>query len=80
MKLQTHWQNLDADGKRALAEALDTSVAYLSQLANGHRQSSQQMALRIERMTQNQVTRYDLRPDLNPHESLPAVVSSEAQA
>lgn len=38
-----YWSGLDADGKRDLAQRLYSSVAYLSQLAHGHRKPSRRM-------------------------------------
>lgn len=34
---KTFWASLTADEKRELAKKADTSVAYLSQIATGHR-------------------------------------------
>lgn len=46
-----HWQELSPEGKKALAERLDTSFAYLSMLANGHRCPSPRFAELLEIVT-----------------------------
>lgn len=69
MDFFSYWQKLDAEQRQALADASETKVVYLSQVAYGHRQVSQKLALNIERATGGAVTRHDLRPDLNPVES-----------
>lgn len=61
MNLHTYWTSLDPIGKRDLARRCGTSVAYLSQLANGHRQAGLAMCRTLERETP--VTRSVLRPD-----------------
>lgn len=55
-------------GRAELAEALKTSPAYVSQLASGHRRITAEMAIKIERATNGEVTRHELRPDLYPDE------------
>ena len=55
-------------GRAELAEALQTSPAYVSQLASGHRRITAEMAIKIERATNGEVTRHELRPDLYPEE------------
>ncbi len=39
-----HWQALSPSQKQALAERMDSSVTYLSMLANGHRCPSSRFA------------------------------------
>lgn len=45
-----------------LSRRIGTSAAYLSQIAHGHRQCSETVALAIERETGGAVTVADLRP------------------
>ena len=52
-------------GAHDLAKNIETSPAYLSQLAYGHRKASPRMAKKIEDATDGQVTVADLRPDLS---------------
>jgi len=37
MKFKEYWKSLDAEDKKLLAEQAETSVVYLSQVANNHR-------------------------------------------
>lgn len=64
MDMKHYWQNLAAAEKAELAKALDTEVAYLSQIAHGHRQAGPVFARDIETATRSEVTRYELRPDV----------------
>lgn len=72
MKFIDHWKTLGPEERKALAEATETKVVYLSQVAYEHRLASQKLALKIEHATSGAVTRGDLRPDLNPIVSLAA--------
>lgn len=47
-----------------LARRCGTNMAYLSQIAYGHRRPSPQMALRIEKETGGQVRREELLPEI----------------
>lgn len=49
--------------QRKLAQLLDTSPSYVSQMLHGHRRVGIDMALRLERATDGAVTRRELRPD-----------------
>lgn len=71
MRLKDHWQGLGPAGKKQLAIACGTSVAYLSQIAYGYRRASHEMARAIEDATGGAVTRGDLRPDI--YSGLPTV-------
>ena len=37
IEFKTHWESLSPEEKKGLAESAQTSVAYLSQIANQHR-------------------------------------------
>lgn len=64
MTLIEYWKNLAPEAKKAFAEKLETSPAYLSQVANGHRNGSPAFAIAIERETGGAVTRAEIRPDI----------------
>ncbi len=64
MDMLNFWRELPPANKRKLATSLDTSVAYLSQIANGHRKAGFVLAKAIEDATSGAVTREDLRPDV----------------
>jgi len=51
---------------KALADKLDISPSFLSQLANGQAPISPERAVQIEYETDGQVTRKDLFPDIWP--------------
>ncbi|MDH4228825.1 MAG: helix-turn-helix domain-containing protein [Nitrospirota bacterium] len=71
MRLTDYLKCITAAERRHLAQALGTSVVYLSQLAHGHRKAGPALTLRIERATARRVCRHDLRPDLHPAEECP---------
>ncbi len=64
MKMLIYFKSLTSQQKAALAEELGTSVQYLSQIAHDHRKASHTLAKNIERSTNKQVTRHDLRSDI----------------
>ena len=64
MNLKTYLQDMTVDQKRSFAQKADTSVAYLSQLANGHRRAGIRACRSIEMATCGVVKMADLRPDL----------------
>lgn len=47
-----------------MARRLNTHVAYLSQVANGHRKAGHEFVKKVEKDTGRLVTRHDLRPDI----------------
>ncbi len=46
-----------------IAKKLSCNPTYLSHLSTGFRRASPRMAIEIEKVTNGQVTRYDLRTD-----------------
>lgn len=66
MMFKDYFSSLSSDEKSSLASAMGTSVAYLSQIAHGHRKAGANLLLKIESATSGKVTPYDLRPDLQP--------------
>lgn len=63
MNIKTFWESLSPALKKSLAARCETSVAYLSQVANSHRQAGRDLCFLLERETKGVVTVRDLRPD-----------------
>ena len=63
MNFKTYYSSLTTGEKINLSKRLDTSVAYLSQLANGHRKAGAKILLKIESATFGNITPQMLRPD-----------------
>ena len=61
MTYTQYYNQLTAKEKKELAVKLDTSVAYLSQLATGHRKAGAKYLLRIEAVTNGVLKPTDLR-------------------
>lgn len=66
MDMKTYLAKLNHEEKVSFAKQAKTSVAYLSQLAHGHRKAGLKSIHAVEKATDGQVTRYDLRPDIFP--------------
>jgi len=64
MNLKTYLATLTDSDKQSLAVKLKTSVAYLQQLAGGHRQAGLKIVSLIHGATEGNVTQNDLRPDI----------------
>ncbi|MEW8178589.1 MAG: YdaS family helix-turn-helix protein [Candidatus Thiodiazotropha endolucinida] len=64
MDIKAFIEPMSADEKAAFAERAKTSVAYLSQLANGHRKAGLKTVHAIEQASNGSVTGHDLRPDI----------------
>lgn len=60
MDFRAYYLSLDRPGRERLAGALDTSLAYLSQLAHGHRAAGAKILLGIEEATAGAVTPREL--------------------
>lgn len=61
-KFTGYWARLSAESKRRLADAVDSEVVYLSQIAHGHRRPSPQLTFELERETG--IRRAEFRPDI----------------
>lgn len=61
-KFTKYWQKLKPENKQVLADDLSTSVAYLSQIANGHRNAGASILLTIESATSGEIKPEDIRP------------------
>lgn len=57
------FSSLSADEKKTLAEKAESSVASLSQIANGHRRAGYSLAARLKR-ADGRITDEMLRPDI----------------
>jgi DNA-binding transcriptional regulator YdaS (Cro superfamily) len=64
MTLLNLYKSMTREQREALARAVGTSPAYLSQLAYGHRRAGIRVAAAIQQATDGQVTPADLRPDI----------------
>lgn len=64
MNLKQYYDSLNKEGKQEFANRLNTSVAYLSQLANGHRNAGTPILLRIDKASEGNVSPQELRADL----------------
>lgn len=62
-EFKSYWQGLSPEEKERLAKDAQTSVATLSQIANGHRNAGLNMCRRLER-ARPVLTAEFLRPDL----------------
>ena len=66
MEIKKYLETLNPAEKQQFAVDCGTSIAYLSQLAHGHRMAGAKAIAAIERASGGVVTYRDLRPDLYP--------------
>jgi DNA-binding transcriptional regulator YdaS (Cro superfamily) len=64
MKITDYLDSLSPKERSEFAERASTSLAYLSQLANGHRKAGLKTVHAIEVASNGVVTGSDLRPDV----------------
>jgi DNA-binding transcriptional regulator YdaS (Cro superfamily) len=64
MTLQEYFVGKKRGAKDALAKELNISRTWMSQIISGRKMCSPELALEIERLTNGQVTRKKMRPDL----------------
>ena len=64
MTLQEYFADKKRGAKDAMAKDLGISRTWMSLVIAGRQVCSPELAVEIERLTQGQVTRKDLRPDL----------------
>lgn len=81
MKFSDFYGALTAVEKRSLATKLKTSVAYLSQLAHGHRLPGVRLLARIEWASGGRVTIKEMRPDIypGPDDDIPVAKSGKGR-
>ncbi len=63
MNLSEFFEKMPRGYRFILAKQVGCSPAYLSHIATGFRKASPKMAVAIEKATNNEVSRYDLRDD-----------------
>lgn len=63
MKLSEYLRKMPRGYRFKLAKILKCHPAYISHISTGYRKPSPQMAVEIEKATNNEVSRYDLRDD-----------------
>ena len=56
MKLLTYWKGLNPSEKKAFVAKAETTMIYMSQLANGHRNAGLELAIKIQSASERQVT------------------------
>lgn len=61
----TYLKSLTKDERKALADAVNTTVAYLWQIAYKQRRCAEAMAIEIEKASRRAVRIEDLRPDVD---------------
>ena len=61
-KIERFWRSQNANEKKELAESVETSVNYLSQIFHGHRKAGAAFALRLSDNTP--LAPRDFRPDI----------------
>ena len=64
MTLQEYFAGRKRGAKDGLAKELGITRTWMSQIISGRQVCSPELALNIERLTEGQVTRKDMRPDL----------------
>lgn len=64
MTLQEYFADKPYGSKAAMAQALGISRTWMGQIINLRKVPSAEISLQIERLTNGQVRRVDLRPDL----------------
>lgn len=72
MDMRTFLQTSTASERELLAKAVGTTVAYLYQIAGGHRDPSPTLAIQIHRAKDGLVSCHGLRPDIFPEGFVPA--------
>lgn len=64
MKIDKYWRSLSSKEKQALADKLNVSKAYLSNVFNGHQKTGAAMAIKIEKKTKGETKKEQFRPDI----------------
>lgn len=64
MKLSDYLRKLTPAARETFAKRSETKVAYLYQVAGGHRSCGPKLAVRIEQASRGAVTKQELRSDL----------------
>lgn len=64
MDMRTFLKTTSKTERERVAKEVETTVAYLFQLAGGHREPSVKLAMRLEKASGGLLSRRDLRPDI----------------
>lgn len=64
MNFREHYRSLSTEGRKLLADRLDSTTGYLAGIAWGNKKAGAVMCNNIERETNGVVTREELRPDI----------------
>lgn len=64
MDMRTFLKTTSKTERERVAKEAETTVAYLFQLAGGHREPSVKLAMRLEKASGGLLSRRDLRPDI----------------
>lgn len=64
MDMRTFLKTTSKTERERVAKEVETTVAYLFQLAGGHRKPSVKLAMRLEKASGGLLSRRDLRPDI----------------
>ncbi|MGL4223853.1 MAG: hypothetical protein ACRCSE_01720 [Vibrio sp.] len=59
-----YWRQLDASQRETLANQLETSTEYLRMIMFGHKRPGAQLARKLHDLTQGEVNKHQLRPDI----------------
>lgn len=78
MELSAYLRTLTPTAREAFAKRSKTKVAYLYQIAGGHRACGPKLAVRIEQASSGGVTKQELRSDLFG-KSIPVMATHEAR-
>lgn len=62
MDLKTYFSTLDAEAREGFAKSCETTVGHIRNVIGGSRTASPALCVAIERESQGQVTRRDLKP------------------
>lgn len=62
--MRTFLKTTSKTERERVAKEAETTVAYLFQLAGGHREPSVKLAMRLEKASGGLLSRRDLRPDI----------------
>lgn len=64
MDMRQYLDQHGTDAVKTLAGKAESSYAYLSQIAYGHRRPSPKLAKKLEELTDGEITRHELLPDV----------------
>ena len=77
MNLKSYIMSLSNSELQDIATAAGTKPVYLKQIANGHRQPSPQLALKLSNVTNGLLRLTEMRPDVFPADYYQSFAPSE---